>query len=94
MQVKDVTEERGKTYGSFMLNANVAQQLKKVVHAYLKTNPRFKELDTGEQHTVKEGLDMICSKMSRIATGDPLHMDNFVDIAGYASIVMEQLKDD
>jgi hypothetical protein len=41
-----------------------------------------------------EALDMICSKISRIVNGDPDYDDSWVDIAGYAQLIVNSLKED
>jgi hypothetical protein len=44
---------------------------------------------------VRETLEMIATKMSRVVTGDPLYEDSWADIAGYAQIMVrdaEKLK--
>jgi hypothetical protein len=40
---------------------------------------------------MKEALDMIQHKAARILTGDPRHLDHWVDIGGYAARVAEAL---
>jgi hypothetical protein len=42
----------------------------------------------------REALDMIAHKIARIINGDPDYADSWVDIAGYATLVSERLKDD
>lgn len=39
----------------------------------------------------KEALDMIQHKIGRILNGDPTYDDNWKDIAGYATLVAEEL---
>jgi hypothetical protein len=41
---------------------------------------------------MQESLDMICNKMSRIVNGNPYYDDSWVDIAGYATLVVKQLE--
>lgn len=40
---------------------------------------------------IRHALDMICTKLARIAQGDPMHEDHWRDIAGYSSLVAEYL---
>lgn len=40
----------------------------------------------------REALHMICSKLARIANGDPNHVDSWHDIAGYATLVVQDLE--
>lgn len=42
--------------------------------------------------TEREAIDMICTKLSRIARGQP-HEDNWLDIIGYAAIAVESRHD-
>lgn len=76
-------EERGKRYGQFRDNARVAQELKKVFWS----EPR----DAGVPAYMREGIDQILSKLSRIAVGDMTYADNFTDIAGYATLIEKEL---
>jgi len=40
-----------------------------------------------------ESLDLICTKLSRIVTGDCNHQDHWLDIAGYATLISDRLKE-
>lgn len=82
MKLKEILNERGDTYGSFVENAGVAQTLKEVIRANENN-----VLDTYQQ----EALDQICSKISRILCGDPDYIDSWQDIAGYAQLVVDEL---
>ena len=39
-----------------------------------------------------EALDMIATKIARILNGNPDHVDSWIDIAGYATLVADRLK--
>ena len=39
-----------------------------------------------------EAIDMIFSKLARILNGDPNYADNWIDIAGYATLVADRLE--
>lgn len=88
--VKQITTARGSVYGPFLHNAIVAQALK----AAMRNLPdpdnerRWDDLPLD----VREGLDLIALKMSRIVTGDPEYLDNWDDIAGYATIVAKRIR--
>jgi hypothetical protein len=43
-------------------------------------------------HTAREALDMILHKISRICTGDPTFKDHWVDIVGYATLVIKDIE--
>jgi len=76
-----ITEERGAVYGAFSANADVSQRLKRVLYEA----DGWKNLSRVEQ----EGIEMICLKISRAVTGK-WHRDNFLDIVGYATLVMHE----
>jgi len=81
--VTKVLAERQNTHGSFLENAACSQALKDVVFEH------------GEQlmpPIAREALDNICQKMSRIITGNWEHIDSWVDLAGYATLVARHLE--
>jgi len=83
MSVDDVLDERSKTHGSFAANALVAQRLKEVFHA----SPSWAKM-TDE---MRESLDLIALKLSRILTADPSYKDNWIDLCGYSQLVVNSL---
>lgn len=76
--------ERDESYGSFTSNATVAQNLK----AAVRKAGGWDKLAPDQ----KEAVDMILSKISRLSTGNPDYLDNWHDIAGYASLVETRLR--
>lgn len=83
MELDEILADRGKTYGSFAVNAQISQHLKSIVRAY-------KHQELGTIHL--EALDMIFLKISRIVTGNPDHADSWDDIAGYAKLVADHVR--
>lgn len=77
-------QERGSIYGPFISNAVVSQELKAVFRA----TPNWELLSPD----VQEMLDVVALKVARILTGEPEYDDNFVDIAGYATIVLDRIR--
>ena len=75
--------ERGERYGDYVEMAEIQQRLKSVMRSY----DTFHQLNPGQQ----EALDMFATKIGRILRGDPNYDDNWKDIAGYATKVMEYL---
>lgn len=75
--------ERGKVYGSFPEKARIIQGIK----ACMKDSPNWEELPDD----MKESLEVIASKIGRILVGDASHADNWHDIAGYATLVEQEL---
>jgi hypothetical protein len=84
--VSAVLDERGKRYGPFAGHADVTQRLKMCIAVEL--TKRDKALAFDQQ----EALDMICHKVGRIINGDPDYDDSWVDIAGYAQLVVDRLR--
>ena len=83
--VDTLIDEREKTHGSFKKTSRVSQGLKLVLKDDLTTYNTLTKIQ-------KEGLDMICSKLSRIVSGNPNEKDHWDDIAGYATLVGESLE--
>ena len=81
--VNALIAERGSRYGKFADGAEIIRDLKHVMH----------EVDGWNNLTAsqKEALDMIQHKIGRILNGDPTYDDNWKDIAGYATLIVEEL---
>ena len=79
---KEILTERAKTHGSFATNARVSQGIKDLLSRQ-KAN---------RSDVLNEGIDAIAGKLARIASGDPLEIDHWEDIAGYATLVVTYLK--
>ena len=75
--------ERGKRYGDFAGHAGVTQRIK----AAIISAPRYARLTPSQ----REALDMIAHKVGRILNGDPNYPDSWHDIAGYATLVEQEL---
>jgi len=78
--IENLLEERGERYGRFVDNARVAQAIRRVI------------LHDSQPDVVREALTQIAGKLSRIACGDPYYPDNWKDIAGYATLVVDWLQ--
>jgi hypothetical protein len=83
MSVDEILAERGKTHGNFEANALVAQRLKEVFHS----SPTWATMTDA----MRESLDMQALKLSRILTADPFYKDNWIDLSGYAQLVVKSL---
>lgn len=81
--VADTLAERGKSYGSFETQAEIAQELKDTMRA----GSGWDAMDPD----MREALDMIANKIARLCNGDPSHVDSWHDIAGYAVLVERRL---
>jgi len=76
--IDDLHEERGERYGDWTSQAEVAQAIKQSF--------TLGDSYQGASSQVKEKLDMIANKISRIVNGDPYWADSWNDIAGYATL--------
>lgn len=81
--VENTLLERDKRYGGFQNNAGIAQDIK---HA-LRCTDKWEALDFDQ----REALEMIASKIGRMLSGDPNYVDNWHDIAGYATLIEQRL---
>lgn len=75
---KLISDSRNKTHGDPNRQFALAQALKDTLHSGTTW------VDCPPQ--VREALESICTKLSRIVSGDPTHRDHYDDIAGYAGI--------
>ena len=84
-KVKEILEDRGSIYGDYKEVAKTAQEL--------KTAARTAE---GWYHNLpgyqKEAIDMILHKIARAIEGNKYFVENWDDIAGYASLVAEEIR--
>lgn len=75
--------ERGSRYGKFKDGAEIMRSLKRVMH----DTEGWGNLTASQ----KEALDMIQHKIGRILNGDPTYDDSWKDIAGYATLIVNEL---
>lgn len=83
MDVNGILEERGKRYGKFSDHADVTQNIK----LSMSNGKNWFVLSSDK----KEALEMIAHKIGRILNGDPEYADSWVDIAGYAQLIVDEL---
>lgn len=79
-----VVDGREATHGDFLMNADIAQRLKTA----LTTGPSW----DGMSPVQRESAHHICTKLSRIVSGNPDCLDHWDDIAGYAELVSRTLR--
>ena len=79
----DTLNERETTHGDYATTARVAQALKTIIDDHLEMS-HF----TPAQ---KESIDLICTKIARLVSGNPNTKDTWDDIAGYANLISEKL---
>ncbi len=84
--VVDTLAAREKNYGDFRDNARIAQNIKLA----MQSSPVW--IRGGVSYDIMEALDLIASKIGRMLSGDPNYIDNWHDIAGYATLIERRLK--
>lgn len=82
--VETILEQRGNRYGTFEGHAELSQALKNTM-TMGRSYPQLKPFQ-------RESLEMIQHKIARILNGDPDYDDSWVDIAGYAELVVKILR--
>lgn len=82
--IEETIKERAKDYGSYEDFCTISSALKDIIKEH--SGNKLKMIH-------EETLDMIMVKVARILNGDPDYIDNWHDIAGYASLVEKCLKE-
>jgi hypothetical protein len=82
--IKKTLNDRAAKYGDFRYHAELSVHFKKVMHK----GRSWPEL----YPYMQESLEMIQHKIARILNGDPKYLDSWVDIIGYAQLVVDRLK--
>lgn len=80
--VRQTLNQRQEQYGSFEDVAMITEQMVDVMRKGYYENLAYNQ---------KMALYMICSKMARIVNGNPNHKDSWRDIAGYATLIDNEL---
>ena len=83
--VEDTLKERAATHGKYPDHAQCSQELKDVVRKFQMSWSRL-------THCQREALDMIVHKIGRVIAGNADHADHWHDIAGYATLVEQEIK--
>lgn len=78
-----IITERGSRYGKFKDGAEIMQELKDV----MREADGWRNLTPSQ----REAIDMIQHKIGRILNGDPTYDDSWKDIAGYATLIVNEL---
>lgn len=76
-----VLEEREKTHGDFLLTAKVAQDIKNA----LAWAPKEQSV------VVVEASELIATKLARAFIGNSMEPEHWLDIQGYAGLVLEYI---
>lgn len=83
MEIENTLKNRHSCYGNFESQAEISQNIKKAMKASANWNNLYPEM--------REALEMIANKISRILNGDFTHIDSWHDIAGYAKLIEQKL---
>jgi Domain of unknown function (DUF6378) len=86
MSIEKTLQERARTHGHFESHSRISQCIKTQMfnaHGYSSLNAMQ-----------REALDMIAHKIARILNGNPGVHDHWHDIAGYATLVANDLKEE
>ena len=86
--VTDTLKQRGSRYGEFNSHSKISQALKAAFADGVLLSGKS---DSAVPDYIWESVSMICHKLARVANGDPMYDDNFIDIAGYAQLVVDEL---
>ena len=84
-EITGVLQQRGERYGSYRCVAWTSQSLKDTIRN------SFNVKNNSLEWYQLESLDLICNKLARILNGDPNYRDSWLDIAGYAQLVVDEL---
>lgn len=84
--INTILNQRKSQYGDFKSQSFLSQALKSVLVA----GDSYVSLTSSQ----KEALEMIVHKIARIINGDPNYVDSWQDIAGYASLIANDLQNE
>jgi hypothetical protein len=84
--VDGILNDRAKDYGKFKDGAALMQSIKRLLAEHARVHDKLFADDQWE------AIEMIVHKMGRILNGNPDKVDNWVDIAGYATLVADRLE--
>lgn len=84
VNTQELLAERQKTHGEYGEHARCTQEILRVLQAE-RGYPTLTDMQ-------KESLHMIAHKMGRIVTGNPNIEDHWDDIAGYAVLISQRLR--
>lgn len=82
-EVKETLKERGSTYGRFDEHAALARRIIEVISG----GKNFPSMPPDAQHA----LCYIADKMARVLTGQHDHRDSWLDMAGYATLIVDRI---
>ena len=87
LEERSLLKERGTRYGDYLQQTIIIENIMAQVYE-AGYGQAYRELQPDQ----KDAIRMIVVKLSRILNGDPNYLDNWQDIAGYATLVAERLE--
>ena len=88
--INDTLEEKETRYGEFPNHAQISQDIQNAIVKGWFNRGDGQDLNEVPAYML-ESLVMIANKIGRIINGDPYYDDSWRDIAGYATLVVEEL---
>ena len=85
VNIETTITERGTQYGDFNTGGTIMQELKSV----MRNTPNWQAIRPQQ----REALEMIQHKIGRILNGNSDYDDNWRDIAGYATLILNSLSE-
>ncbi len=82
-EISAMLQSREKTHGPYENTAFVANRLQRIL--FESCGQRDIETD----HVLREAMAMICQKMARMVSGDVNSLEHWIDVAGYAVLVIQ-----
>ncbi len=81
--IEQTLRARGERYGDFASHADISQHLQDA----MRIQEGWERLSKSQ----RQALTVIADKIARILNGDPNYDDNWRDISGYATLILNQL---
>lgn len=88
--IQDTLEERGARYGDFKNHADISQEIQTAIAKGFMLRGDGLTISDIPAYQL-EALTMIAHKIGRIVNGDIYYDDSWRDIAGYATLVVNEL---
>lgn len=81
--IEAILQSRELTHGLYSVQSATSQRLKSLIW----TSPNYRDMPD----FMRESLEVIQQKIARIVSGDACEADHWIDIIGYASLVLREL---
>lgn len=91
---EQILAERGKVYGDVSDNMVCAMEVMRVLKKHIEKNRSFEDIGGMREYDTYMGcMSMIVHKIARAVTGNIFYEDNYVDIAGYAKLLQDKMRE-